>query len=120
MYPREVDEVLHQHPKIREAVTMGVQHRSRGEIIKAYIVPKEGETLTVPEVVAYCRQKLASYKVPRVIEFRDELPKSFVGKVLRRALREEEAQRRQTDPDLAGQADQPDGAHTDASSEERA
>ncbi len=112
VYPREVDEVLHQHPKIREAVTMGVQHRSRGEIIKAYIVPKEGETLTVPEVVAYCRQKLASYKVPRIIEFRDELPKSFVGKVLRRVLREEEERARQAghDSDAACQKKQSDGA----------
>ncbi len=89
VYPREIDEVLHSHPKIREAVTVGVSHRSRGETIKAYIVPKEGETLTVPEVVAYCRRKLASFKVPRMIEFRDELPKSMVGKVLRRVLREE-------------------------------
>lgn len=89
VYPREIDEVLHAHPKIREAVTVGVNHRSRGETIKAYIVPKEGETLTVPEVVAYCRQKLASFKVPRMIEFREELPKSMVGKVLRRILREE-------------------------------
>ena len=90
VYPREIDEVLHSHPKIREAVTVGVNHRSRGETIKAYIVPEEGANLTVPEVVAYCRQKLASFKVPRLIEFREELPKSMVGKVLRRILREEE------------------------------
>ena len=91
VYPREIDEVLHSHPKIREAVTVGVNHRSRGETVKAYIVPEEGENLTVPEVVAYCRQKLASFKVPRLIEFRDELPKTMVGKVLRRILRDEEA-----------------------------
>ncbi len=90
VYPREIDEVLHSHPKIREAVTVGVSHRSRGETIKAYIVPEEGANLTVPEVVAYCRQKLASFKVPRLIEFREELPKTMVGKVLRRILREEE------------------------------
>ncbi len=90
VYPREIDEVLHQHPKIREAVVVGVSHRSRGETIKAYIVPREGETLTVPEVVSFCRQRLASYKVPKLIEFREELPKSLVGKVLRRVLREEE------------------------------
>ena len=90
VYPREIDEVLHMHPKIREAVTVGVSHRSRGETVKAYIVPKEGVSLTVPEVVAFCRQKLASFKVPRLIEFRDELPKTMVGKVLRRILREEE------------------------------
>ena len=90
VYPREIDEVLHMHPKIREAVTVGVSHRSRGETVKAYIVPKEGVNLTVPEVVAFCRQKLASFKVPRLIEFREELPKTMVGKVLRRILREEE------------------------------
>ena len=93
VYPREIDEVLHSHPKIREAVTVGVSHRSRGETIKAYIVPEEGANLTVPEVVAYCRQKLASFKVPRLIEFREELPKTMVGKVLRRILREEELQK---------------------------
>ena len=90
VYPREIDEVLHTHPKIREAVTVGVNHRSRGETVKAYIVPEEGANLTVPEVVAFCRQKLASFKVPRLIEFREELPKTMVGKVLRRILREEE------------------------------
>ena len=102
VYPREIDEVLHQHPKIREAVAVGVSHRSRGETIKAYIVPKEGETLTVPEVVSFCRKKLASYKVPRLIEFREELPKSLVGKVLRRVLREEEERR---SAEEAGQKD---------------
>ena len=71
VYPREIDEVLHTHPKIREAVTVGVNHRSRGETVKAYIVPEEGANLTVPEVVAFCRQKLASFKVPRLIEFRE-------------------------------------------------
>jgi len=90
VYPREIDEVLVSHPKIKEAVAVGINHRTRGETIKAYIVPKEGETLTVPEVVSFCRQKLASYKVPKLIEFRENLPKSMVGKVLRRSLREEE------------------------------
>lgn len=97
VYPREIDEVLHTHPKIREAVTVGVNHRSRGETVKAYIVPEEGVNLTVPEVVAFCRQKLASFKVPRLIEFREELPKTMVGKVLRRILREEELQKSDTE-----------------------
>ena len=99
VYPREIDEVLHTHPKIREAVTVGVNHRSRGETVKAYIVPEEGANLTVPEVVAFCRQKLASFKVPRLIEFREELPKTMVGKVLRRILREEELQKSDTEQD---------------------
>ena len=90
VFPREIDEVLHEYPKIKEAVSLSVPHRSKGETLKAYIVPKEGEKITVSEIAAFCRTKLASYKVPRVFEFRDELPKSMVGKVLRRALREEE------------------------------
>ena len=90
IYPREVDEVLYKHPKIQEAVTVGLPHKTRGEIIKVYIVLKDGESMDRTEVVAYCRDKLAGYKVPRQVEFRKELPKTMVGKVLRRALREEE------------------------------
>lgn len=90
VFPREIDEVLHEYPKIKEAVSLCVPHKARGETLKAYIVPKDGEKITVSELAAFCRTKLASYKVPRIFEFRDELPKSMVGKVLRRALREEE------------------------------
>ena len=90
VYPREIDEVLYEHPKIKEAVAVGIPHRTRGEVIKAFVVLKEGEELARHEVLAWCRQKLAAYKVPREVEFRAELPKTLVGKVLRRALREEE------------------------------
>lgn len=90
IYPREIDEVLHEHPKIREAVAVGIPHHTRGEIIKAYVVVQPGETLTRAEVISFCRQKLANYKIPKKIEFRKELPKTLVGKVLRRALRDEE------------------------------
>lgn len=93
VYPREVDEVLLEHPKILEAVAVGVQDPTRGETLKAYVVPRPGETLTRAEVIAWCRAKLAAYKIPRQVEFRDSLPKSIVGKVLRRALRAEEDQR---------------------------
>ncbi|MBO4311412.1 MAG: AMP-binding protein [Desulfovibrionaceae bacterium] len=93
VYPHEVDEVLYEHPKVAEAVAVSVPHRTRGETLKAYIVPKKGETLTVPELVAHCRAKLANYKVPKFFEFRTELPKTLVGKVLRRVLREEEEQK---------------------------
>lgn len=93
VYPREIDEVLYEHPKVAEAVAVGVPHRSRGETLKAYVVPKPGETLTVQELVAHCREKLANYKVPKFFELREELPKTLVGKVLRRMLREEEAQK---------------------------
>lgn len=93
VYPREIDEVLYEYPKIHEAVSLSIPHRSKGEILKAYIVPKAGETISAAEIVAFCREKLASYKVPRLIEFREELPKSMVGKILRRALRDEEEQK---------------------------
>ena len=90
IYPREIDEVLMQHPKIKEAVAVGIPSDTRGEMVKVYVVLKEGEDLNKSEVIAYCREKLAGYKVPRKVEFRDELPKTMVGKVLRRALRDEE------------------------------
>ncbi len=90
IYPREVDEVLYEHPKIQEAVAVGLPHKTRGEIVKIYIVLKEGQSMDRTEIIAYCREKLAGYKVPRQVEFRKELPKTMVGKVLRRALREEE------------------------------
>ena len=90
VYPREIDEVLHEHPAVKEAVSVGIKHPTRGEIIKAYIVLKEGHTLTKTDVLAFCREKLANYKVPKQVEFREDLPKSIVGKVLRRVIREEE------------------------------
>ncbi len=94
VYPREIDEVLYEHPGVKEAVAVGIPHRTRGEVIKAFVVVNEGETLTKAEVLAWCKEKLAGYKVPRDVEFRDSLPKTLVGKVLRRALREEEMKRR--------------------------
>ncbi|WP_031480661.1 long-chain-fatty-acid--CoA ligase [Maridesulfovibrio frigidus] len=93
IYPREIDEVLFEHPKIQEAVTVGLPHKTRGEIIKVYVVLKEGQSLDRTEIITYCREKLAAFKVPRQVEFRKELPKTMVGKVLRRALREEEARK---------------------------
>ena len=89
--PREIDEVLYEHPKVQEAVTVGVPHQSRGEVIKAYVVLKPGETAERAELMAWCRQRLANFKVPRHVEFRDSLPKTLVGKILRRSLRAEEA-----------------------------
>ncbi|MCR5813960.1 MAG: long-chain fatty acid--CoA ligase [Desulfovibrio sp.] len=100
VFPREVDEVLMEHPKIHEAVCVGLRDDVRGEVLKAYIVPKAGETLTKSEIVGFCRSKLASYKVPRQIEFRQELPRSIVGKILRRYLRdEEEMAKKQSGPE---------------------
>lgn len=89
VYPRDVEEVLYQHPSIQEAVVVGVPDEYRGETVKAYIVIKQGATLTEQEVINFCREKMSAYKVPRIVEFRTELPKTAVGKILRRALKEE-------------------------------
>ena len=94
VYPREVDEVLLEHPLIHEAVAVGINDPARGESLKAYVVLQPGATLTRAEVIAWCRAKLAGYKVPRHVEFRDSLPKTIVGKVLRRALRAEDDAKR--------------------------
>lgn len=102
VYPREVDEVLLAHPRIADAVTVGISDGIRGETLKAYVVPQAGETMSKADVVGWCRARLASYKVPRLVEFREELPKTIVGKVLRRALREEEEARRKGSRDAAG------------------
>ncbi len=88
IYPREVEEVLFEHPKIKEAAVIGVPDTYRGETVKAFVVPKDGATLTPDEIITFCRERLAAYKVPRLIEFRDAIPKTGVGKYLRRALRE--------------------------------
>jgi long-chain acyl-CoA synthetase len=95
VYPREVEEVLYQHPKVLEAAVIGLPDKVRGEKVTAYVVLKPGETATAPEIRAFCRERLARYKEPRAVHFRDELPKSMAGKVLRRALREEELTRMQ-------------------------
>jgi long-chain acyl-CoA synthetase len=87
IYPRDIDEVLFEHPKVAEACAIGVPHEYRGETVKAYVVLKPGETATEEEMIAYCKEKLASYKVPKIIEFIDDLPKSAVGKILRKELR---------------------------------
>jgi long-chain acyl-CoA synthetase len=87
IYPRDVDEVLFTHPKILEACAIGVPDSHSGERVKAYIVLKSGETATEEEIVAYCKERMASYKAPKYIEFIDELPKSAVGKILRKDLR---------------------------------
>ena len=90
IYPREVDEVLFQHPKVQAACVIGVPDAYRGETVKAFVVLKAGQEATEDEIVAFCREKLAAYKVPKMVEFRKELPQTSVGKVLRRALRDEE------------------------------
>ncbi len=94
IYPREVEDVLYEHPKVLEAAVAGVPvGKEKGERVKAYIVLKPGETATEDEILEYCRDSLAYYKVPKFVEFRDELPKTMVGKILRRVLIEEELKR---------------------------
>lgn len=90
IYPREIDEVLFQHPKVADAVAVGIKDEYRGETIKAYVVLKPGETADDKDIISFCREKLAAYKAPKIVEFRETLPKSTVGKVLRKILREEE------------------------------
>jgi len=90
VYPREIEEILYQHPKIQEACIVGVPDPYRGETVKAFVVLKEKEETTAEEIIEFCQKNMAKYKVPTLVEFRQELPKSHVGKVLRKILREEE------------------------------
>ncbi len=86
VYPREVEEILLRHPGVREAVVVGMADERRGQKVRAVIVPREQARPSAEELMAYCRERLAGYKVPREFEFRDELPRTAIGKVLRRVL----------------------------------
>jgi long-chain acyl-CoA synthetase len=90
VYPREVEEVLYEHPKVLEVAVAGVPDAYRGEVVKAFVVLRQGEQATVDEIREFAKARLAAYKVPRAVEFRDDLPKTLIGKVLRRALVEQE------------------------------
>jgi long-chain acyl-CoA synthetase len=87
IYPRDIEEVLFEHPKVLEAAAIGIPHPTRGEAVKVFVVQKEGESCTAEELIDYCKDKLAKYKWPTEIEFKDELPKTNVGKVLKKELR---------------------------------
>jgi long-chain acyl-CoA synthetase len=91
--PREVEEVLFMHPQVMEAAVVGVPDAKRGETVKAFVVLRAGETATADEMRTFCKERLAPYKVPTLVEFVKELPKTQVGKVLRRVLAEEEARK---------------------------
>jgi long-chain acyl-CoA synthetase len=93
IYPREIEEVLYEFEKVQEVVVAGVPDPYRGETVKAYIVLKEGMTCSNEELDQFARKHLAAYKVPRIFEFRKELPKTAVGKILRRALIDEEKEK---------------------------
>jgi len=90
VYPNEVEDVIALHPKVLEVAVVGVPDEKSGEAVKAFIVKKD-PSLTADEIIAHCRQQLTAYKVPKHVEFRTELPKTNVGKILRRLLREEKA-----------------------------
>jgi len=87
VYPREIEEVLYAHPAVAEAAVIGVPHESHGEEVKAVLALKPGQKATAEEIIAYTKEKLAAYKYPRIVEFRDSLPKTATGKILKRELR---------------------------------
>jgi long-chain acyl-CoA synthetase len=93
VYPRDIEEVLFEHPDVAEAVAVGVPDEYRGESVKAFVVKRAGGDLTEEELVSFCKERLAAYKAPKTVEFRDALPKSTVGKILRRVLADEERER---------------------------
>ncbi len=93
VYPTEVDNVLSAHPAVQEACTVGVPDQYRVETVISFVVPRSGETLSEAELIRYCKENMAAYKVPRKIHFIDELPKSAIGKILRRELREKAMER---------------------------
>jgi len=90
IYPRDIDEVLFKHPQVKDVITVGIPDSYRGETVKSFVQLIEGASVTAEELIAYCREHLTAYKVPRSIEFRSELPRSAVGKAFRRILRDEE------------------------------
>src|SRR5262249_3791632 len=89
VYPSEVEGVLYAHPAVLEAAVIGIPDSYGGEAVKACVVLKSGARVTVPELIAHCERDLAEFKVPRTIEIRESLPKTAVGKILHRVLREE-------------------------------
>ncbi len=90
VYPRDIEEVFFEHPAVQEATAIGIPHDIRGEVVKVFVVPREGDDVTEEEIMDFVKEKLAKYKWPEQIEFRKELPKTNVGKVLKKDLRAEE------------------------------
>jgi long-chain acyl-CoA synthetase len=90
VYPRDVEDILFQHPKVALAAVVGVPDDKSGEVVKAFVQLKPGEPASEQEILEFCKENMAGYKRPKIVEFREELPVSNVGKVLRRVLRDEE------------------------------
>jgi len=86
IYPREIDEVLYQHRKVRDAATIGVPHELYGEEVKSFVVPREGQEITEQEIIEFCRERLADFKCPKTVEFVEDIPKGPTGKLLKREL----------------------------------
>jgi long-chain acyl-CoA synthetase len=107
VWPREVEEVIASHPAVAEVGVAGVPDALRGEAVKAWVVLREGQQVTGAEIRAYCREKLVAYKVPKQVEFRDSLPKTLVGKVLRRELAREHVSGRGSPPESQPKAGEP-------------
>jgi long-chain acyl-CoA synthetase len=93
VYPREIEDVLYEHPKVMEAAAIGVPVGGSDQRAKAFIVLRPGETATEEDILEFCRERLAKDKIPTALEFREDLPKTMVGKILRRELMEEESKR---------------------------
>jgi long-chain acyl-CoA synthetase len=93
VYPREIEEVLAEHPAVSLCAVVGVPHEELGEEVKAYIVRRPGADATEDEIISWCQEKMAAYKYPRMVEFRDSLPMNATGKILKRELRSEERSR---------------------------
>jgi long-chain acyl-CoA synthetase len=89
VWPREIEEAIAKHPAVAEVGVAGVPDATKGEVVKAWVVLRQGQACSEEDLRAFCRQHLAPYKVPASVEFRTDLPKTMVGKVLRRALRSE-------------------------------
>jgi long-chain acyl-CoA synthetase len=87
VYPREIEEVLYAHPAVAEAAVLGMPHESHGEEVRAVIALKQGQSATADEIIAYCKERLAAYKYPRVVDFMPTLPKTATGKILKRELK---------------------------------
>ena len=90
IYPREIEEVIYSHPAVSMGTVIGVRDKIYGELPKAFVVLKEGESVTEEEIIDYCRKHLADFKVPKYVEFRADLPKTPTGKIMKQPLREEE------------------------------